>query len=141
MGGAIMSWAHRILTGHFDEEVPQSLELAGLSIGEALQAHTAWIHRFDEALKDKSGKGLDPEDVSHDDRCLLGKWIHADHTHDHFNNSPEFRNLKETHAVFHRNASLVISALRQGDQQEARVLLDMVKAKSRQIRVSLAKLC
>lgn len=136
-----MNWARRILAGHTDEDVSDSVQLAGLSIGEALQSHSAWIQRFEEALKDKGSQQIDAAQVSHDDRCVLGKWLYAQDTQDRFKRSPDFIVLCETHSAFHRNASLVISALRLGDEQEAQLLLDMVKAKSRQIRVSLAKLC
>lgn len=141
MNVSLTNWARRILAGHADEDVVGSAQLAGLSIGEALQSHSAWIQRFEEALKDKRGQKLDAEQVSHDDRCVLGKWLYAQDTQDRFKRSSEFMILQETHSAFHRNASLVISALRHDDKDEAQILLDMVKAKSRQIRVSLAKLC
>jgi len=141
MGIAILDWVRRVLSGQSGDDIPEEAELAGLSIGGALQAHNAWVQRFETALKEGSGAQLDPEQVSPDNRCILGKWLYDPNTRERFETIPEFKALRDTHTAFHREASLVIVALRQGNNREAQLMLDKVKGKSRQIRVSLARLC
>lgn len=103
------------------EEVIAPLQIQALTkLEDAVAAHTKWRTRLRQVL-DGHGEKLDPEVVAKDNVCDLGKWIHGDGTQ--YANLPEFRQLKEHHAKFHRCACEVLKKHMSGDKQSAENML------------------
>lgn len=89
-----------------------------LNFFTATRAHKAWKERL-HACVNGSCTTLDPDAIAHDDRCDLGKWLHAiDASRPTL--SPDtrklFSRLIEQHADFHRAAAQV-ARLAQADQR------------------------
>jgi hypothetical protein len=136
----IADWIRSVLGGSEKEELPDAGDtLYGLSVADALRGHLEWVARFEDALR-KGAKDIDPDQVVHDDRCVLGRWILATKAQGRIDaDDPDFRELREAHTAFHRTASILAQAVRQDQKTESRLLLDLLRAKSRQIRIALAR--
>ncbi len=86
-------------------------------ISRAIGAHGMWKQRLRAAIA--SGKSeLAPADVARDNLCDFGKWLHSDSTAGD-RASPEYRQVLDLHAQFHRCASGVLSAALAGNHTVA----------------------
>ena len=137
----IIDWLHTVLRGEEDETGPDGgSSLYGLSVAEALQAHRNWIRRFEGALS-QGGEDLNPEEIAHDDRCILGRWILSQKTsRSALARLPLFEELRTTHTAFHKTASLLAESVCRKEAQESRLLFEVLRQKSRAIRIALARL-
>jgi hypothetical protein len=84
---------------------------------DALNVHLAWKQRLREYLEGRSGEQLDPAVVGREDCCELGRWIASQQdTKQHL---PEFMNMREQHAAFHRCAGAIVQRVHAGDGEGA----------------------
>lgn len=103
------------------EEVIAPVQIQALTkLEDAVAAHTKWRTRLRQVL-DGHGEKLDPDNVGKDNACDLGKWIYGDGAQ--YAKLPEFRQLKEQHAKFHRCACEVLKKSMSGDKQSAENML------------------
>ena len=84
-----------------------------MDFDEAIAAHSAWKAKLKSYLQ-KPDKSLDANRVAMDDQCKLGQWLHADGAK--FSGAPEFKELKNQHANFHRAAADLIKRANAGEQ-------------------------
>lgn len=93
-----------------------------LNFQEAIQAHLKWKIRLKDYVNGSSTEKLDSSVICQDDKCQLGKWIHGPgHSHD---SNPTFNILKKEHALFHKAAGAIISAVEKRDPNAPNMLLD-----------------
>jgi hypothetical protein len=93
-----------------------------LDFDQALQAHADWKLRLLSEVRKNNACALDPDLVSLDDRCALGKWIHDEMSA--IAPPPNFNNLRARHAEFHQAAGKLIALIRQGQKEDAARELD-----------------
>jgi Chemoreceptor zinc-binding domain len=88
---------------------------------QIINAHVMWKQRLLACIEGRSEERLDPDIVSRDDQCVLGKWIYGEGRR--YDALPEYESVREQHARFHTKASEVVRMVRSGDQGSASVLL------------------
>jgi hypothetical protein len=91
-------------------------------VSTAISAHKHWKSRLSLLLGDLQKAQLDPIEVGDPVRCELGKWIAmeiATIQYDSLLNS-----LDTTHAEFHRLAAVIVSLANNGQNRDAKLLLD-----------------
>lgn len=88
----------------------------------AAHAHLGWQKRLRDVIQGESDEVLDPEAISADWSCALGKWIYnpgqANYSH-----LPAFPILKARHAEFHDLAGQILTHAKNGQRIEAQRLL------------------
>jgi len=121
------------------EETGQG-EVGGLDFAAAIRAHQAWKGRLQAVVNGESKEQLRSADVSPDDRCVLGQWLHGPGCQG-FHGEPLLDTVRATHARFHLMAGAVLRAVEEGRPQDARQLLasDYQRA-SVQVQGKLAEL-
>lgn len=121
--------------------VIKSEEYETIDFFTAIEAHVRWKIRLEAYIAGISGEKLDPEVVSRDDQCALGKWIHGSGGV-RFGSHPRFLELREIHALFHKNAGDVIRAIQRGDTETARasLLKGEYAHSSQRVKAELARL-
>jgi hypothetical protein len=92
--------------------------VAGLDFKSAIDAHMRWKVRLEKCLAGNNEEGLKVEQVSRDDQCPLGKWIHGVGG-ERFGNLREFQEMKMEHARFHLCAGDVLTCCLAGDKEGA----------------------
>lgn len=124
-------------SGTIREDLPDNME--GLSTRVAIQAHQAWSQRLRDYIDGKSSEQLDPEVVSCDDKCVLGKWIHGTAL-PKFGNLNEVEGLRDHHAQFHKIAGNIIRLHDDGQSSEAEQFLPALRNKSIDVQAAIGKL-
>lgn len=76
-----------------------------MDFDQAIAAHSAWKGKLREYLAKKDGS-LSSGEVSADNKCVLGQWIHGEGTR--YSKLPEYSTLKKEHARFHKAAADVV---------------------------------
>lgn len=93
-----------------------------LNFFTATQAHQKWKTRLFQCICEDERTGLDPYTIAMDNRCDLGKWLHAVNGR-RPNLSPGtrsmFSRLMQEHAEFHRVAASTVELSLQGRKDEA----------------------
>jgi methyl-accepting chemotaxis protein len=104
------------------EKVIHSLaEKKAFSFQDAENAHAKWKMRLVQHIGGNSHDSFDVEAVSCDDKCDLGKWIHGPATK--YSTLSEYKNLKTSHADFHKTVGAIIRCVEDHKTDEARKLL------------------
>jgi hypothetical protein len=102
-----------------------------MSIDEAIKAHVSWKMKLSNYLANPD-RSLNAADISVDNRCDLGRWIHG--TGSGYAALPEFVALKQKHAHFHRTAGSIVSRADRGEKVSKEVVFgsgsDFAKASS-----------
>lgn len=113
--------------------------IEGVDFYAAIQAHVLWRIRL-EAYISGTGEQLNPEIVGRENHCALGEWIYGSGSRA-FGNHPQFPELKDAHARFHRCAGEVIRCADSGHAEKARELLRGEYAVySQKVKANLARL-
>ncbi len=76
-----------------------------MDFDEAIAAHSAWKNKLKAYLR-KPDQSLNASVVASDNQCALGKWLYAEGAK--HSALPEFKELKNLHANFHRAAGELI---------------------------------
>jgi Chemoreceptor zinc-binding domain len=87
---------------------------------QIINAHVIWKQRLLACIEGTREERLDPEVVSRDDQCALGRWIYGEGKR--YDVLPEYEVVRERHPRFHIAASEVVR-MRSGDQGKASELL------------------
>jgi len=90
----------------------------GLDFKGAINAHMAWKIRLEKCINGTSEESLHVDNVSRDDLCVLGKWIHGPGG-SKFGHLREFQQMKMEHMRFHLGAGDVLACATAGDKEGA----------------------
>lgn len=91
-----------------------------MNFDDAVKAHSDWKMKLSSYLRnpDQSLRGAD---VCLDNRCELGKWIHGAGAK--YAGLVEFKQLKDTHAQFHKAAAAIVDKANSGQQMSSQTSL------------------
>lgn len=105
-------------------ELPASAEgeLAGLSLKQALDAHSAWKERLIKIIEGTSDEKPDIAVVIQDNQCFLGKWLYSEGK-SLYSHLPEYESLRAAHAEFHVCAGHVLEQHHLGNDVFADMIL------------------
>jgi hypothetical protein len=95
-----------------------SEEIAGLNVKTAIEAHIKWKNRLKGAIDGSGTEVIDPNTVSRDDLCELGKWLNGEGKR-RFGDHPEFGKILAHHTHFHRCAGHTLNLALDGKLIEA----------------------
>ena len=91
-------------------------------IESAVIAHIDWKARLRNAIK--TGKSeYTPEDVSVDNKCEFGIWLHKE-LDKSVRNSSHYHDVVQLHAAFHKHAALILAQALQGESEKAQKRLE-----------------
>src|SRR5450830_108620 len=96
-------------------------ENKAFSFQDAENAHARWKMRLVQYVAGHSHESFDVESVSCDDKCDLGKWIHGPATRHSL--LSEYKNLRGSHADFHKSVGAIVRCVQDHKTDEARMLL------------------
>ena len=96
--------------------------LDGVDVQVAIAAHENWTNRLQAYLDGTSKVVFDANVVCFDDRCDLGKWIHASGK-TKLGQYPGFTALMSHHKMLHFAASNVVALQNRGKTPEANAIL------------------
>lgn len=86
-----------------------------MDLTQAIAAHAEWKVKLRLYL---GGQGeLDPCIIAQDNQCVLGKWIYGEGQQ--YASLPEFEELRQHHAMFHRCASEIVEKIDSDQTDEA----------------------
>jgi hypothetical protein len=94
-----------------------------MDLSQAVLVHQQWKSRLNQILGGTSTEKLDPFTVGKDDQCELGQWIHGE-GQKQFHDAPEFLELKQCHAHFHKKAGEVVKMAISGNLKGAQAVFD-----------------
>lgn len=94
-----------------------------MDFNELLVTHTKWKVRLRNYINGHPGQEeqLDPDLVSREDLCDLGKWINEEGRQ--FAGNAHYEQLKTDHAYFHKCAAEVVNKVKAGDVDGASRML------------------
>jgi hypothetical protein len=111
-----------------------------MDLSNAILAHQQWKSRLNQFLGGALQEKLDPLTVGKDDQCELGQWIHGEGRRQ-FLSVPEFQELQERHARFHKKAGEIVRMANQGNVKGAREVFDReFPEDSKEIAVSIQRM-
>jgi methyl-accepting chemotaxis protein len=91
------------------------------SFKDAENAHAKWKMRLVQFVGGQSHEDFDETAVSCDDKCDLGKWIHGPAVK--YSSLSEYKNLRTSHAEFHKTVGSIVHCVHENDTDAARRLL------------------
>lgn len=97
--------------------------LAGLDFRSAIEAHDKWKVRLEGVIAGTNHEQLDVQEVSRDDCCALGKWLHGPGMQC-CGKVDIFSKLVQAHAQFHEAAGAVLQTAQHGARAQARELIE-----------------
>ena len=89
-----------------------------MDIKQEIFNHLEWIEKIAALIGNEDLTEEDLHTITQHDKCALGKWLASDSAAI-YRDLPEFEGLVENHDAFHKLAGSLISAFRQGNEQEA----------------------
>ena len=104
-----------------EKVVPALGEQKSFSFVDAENAHVKWKMRLVQYVGGQSHESFDVAAVSCDDKCDLGKWIHGPATK--HSSLTEYKNLRASHAEFHKTVGAIIGCVHNNKTDDARKLL------------------
>lgn len=121
---SIFDWLKRMTSGEQlaqHDEAPTFAkgeeDFHGLNMKDAIDAHVRWKARLQRQLEGHGDEQLEVSVVASDDKCTLGKWIHAD-AKARFGHLAEFRELLNAHADFHLAAGEILTDCHRGEYEQ-----------------------
>jgi hypothetical protein len=126
-GGERNDTAQVVRLVHRASQRARSLTVAddadGLDFASAIRSHQIWKKRLAEVVAGEDLPGFDLATVRRDDCCDLGRWMRGRGSYQHRGRAV-FRELFGTHAAFHQSAAEVLMLHADGDDRQARALMD-----------------
>jgi hypothetical protein len=89
-----------------------------MDINQEITKHLEWIERIASLLGNEDITQDELQKITQHDKCALGQWLRSDSSR-RYQNLVEFQSLIDSHDEFHKLAGHLISALRQGEEDEA----------------------
>ncbi|SRR5581483_149889 len=94
-----------------------------VNFDDAISAHVQWKVRLRVHISEGGEAKLDSDEIEHDDRCDLGRWIHGEGTR--YEADDAYAKLLDEHRMFHRVAAAVVRHANAGNRAAALNLLDV----------------
>jgi methyl-accepting chemotaxis protein len=91
-----------------------------IDFDDLVYSHRQWPKRLRRIVEGR-GESLDPEQVSRDDACPLGKWLYG--AGRELQTNAAYEALRATHRQFHQCAGDILRHLRSGEREQAERLL------------------
>ena len=91
-------------------------------IESAIAAHTGWRKVFVSAIEGCNADALKDLEISDHTQCVLGAWLHAPRQRVHADNEV-FNDVVRIHKQFHEIAVHIIELIREGDVENAELLM------------------
>ncbi len=91
-----------------------------MNFDNAIAAHADWKVKLRMAIQNKAT--LDATEVSADNCCMLGKWLHGD-ARANFGGKGEYSDCMAKHAAFHTAAGAVARKINSGEYDAATAML------------------
>lgn len=91
-------------------------------IEQAIAAHAQWMTRLRQAVLDAQS-GLDTLEISADNQCEFGKWLHGPGLSPSDRLTEYYREVRHVHAEFHELAGRIVELAAAGRVFEAYALL------------------
>lgn len=91
-----------------------------MDLNEAIKAHSEWKMKLRGAISAQST--MDVATISKDNCCALGKWLHGE-SKAKFGTLPAHGDCIQKHALFHKEAGKVASAINSRKFSEAEQML------------------
>jgi hypothetical protein len=88
----------------------------------ALTAHTAWKQRLDQAI-DAGIIDPSPSIIAKDNVCVFGKWLYGESIPISIKQSPEYEDVRQIHAEFHKLTSEIAMLAVVGEKEKAKLSL------------------
>jgi len=101
-----------------------------------LTDHQLWVWKLDNALA--GGEMPDPNLAGDYHRCRFGQWYDSEKSN--ISSIPEFRELAQPHAQFHRIVAEALLEKRQGHQDKAEAKFEEMKVVSQHVITKMEKL-
>lgn len=124
-----MSFLSALFGGFFEsgKQSPGKIDTAHVALNDmdfqvAIADHENWKNRLQAYLDGTSNEVFDANVVCFDDRCDLGKWIHASGK-TKLGQYPGFTALMSHHKMFHFAASNIVALQNRGKTPEANAIL------------------
>jgi methyl-accepting chemotaxis protein len=114
--------AHRAST-RSRQAVAAAEDVDGLDFASAIRSHQVWKKQLAEVVAGEDHAGFDLVTVRRDDCCELGRWMRGRGSYQ-YRGRAVFRELFGTHAAFHQSAAEVLMLHGEGDDRQARALMD-----------------
>jgi len=92
-------------------------------IDKAISAHGMWKQKLRKAI-DTGECESTPERVKQDNNCSFGKWLHERISQD-VKDMPQYTEIVQLHADFHREAGEILALALTGSSQEARQRIEL----------------
>jgi methyl-accepting chemotaxis protein len=86
-----------------------------INLDTAIKAHAEWRSKLRTAAR--NGEKLDADNISRDDCCELGNWLHGA-GQSKYGSRPKFVELMDGHRLFHKEAGKIAHAINQGAGSE-----------------------
>ena len=91
-----------------------------MDFNQAIDSHVRWRVNLARHIANPD-RHIDADQVSGDQNCELGKWLHGDGQK--FSSIPGYATLVAEHAQFHREAGDIIRAVNAGQDVSAAIAL------------------
>jgi len=107
-------------------EVQKEASRKGIDVQLAIDSHIKWRRKLEDIILGGVSESLRVEEVSSDNHCELGQWIHGE-GHQHYGHLDVFKELRTAHAHLHERAGTVVGDAKQGRHEEALANLQTVE--------------
>ena len=122
----VIEWLRELLAGVKQIEMkmsPGDKSLAGLNLKEVLDAHNTWKHKLESAILSDSTVDLDASEISQDNLCTLGQWLHGPGKQ-MYSHLAGYETARKAHAKFHSCAAEVLIEKEAGNKDKAHKILN-----------------
>jgi hypothetical protein len=89
----------------------------------ALTAHPAWKQRLYQAI-DAGLIDPPPAVIAQDNVCVFGKWLYGTSIPEQVRRSPEYEEVRQIHAQFHKLTSEIALLAVVGEKEKAKLALE-----------------
>ena len=103
-----------------------------MDIAQEITNHLEWMEKIVSLLGSDEVSDADLSVITQHDQCALGRWLGSEESRK-FADLSEFRELDSSHAAFHQQAGILITALKQGKDAEALASQDEFIRLSKQV--------
>lgn len=119
----LLAWLTGRESGRKQEVLVEDESLHDLSLKDAIHTHKDWTRRLDSYVRGLSNETLDYQQISPDNLCTLGSWIHNT-GREQFSELDEWHTLRDLHAQFHQCAGDIILQVDRNNKDRAKDLLE-----------------
>ncbi|NNJ91791.1 MAG: CZB domain-containing protein [Gammaproteobacteria bacterium] len=89
-----------------------------MDLEQEIENHLAWIDGIASLLDAEEFSEADMQKITSHNTCELGHWLSAEGL-ELYKGMPEFRQLVDSHEVFHKLAGELIAAIQSGEESKA----------------------